>query len=108
MALARATVDARARQVMASTYFILSENGPLSFTVRSAESEEKHRVSIGEAHKCTCPTATHGPSEPCEHVLFVLLKVFRVPVRATRSMPRRPSAGCDPAALRAHTHAQPC
>jgi E3 ubiquitin-protein ligase ZSWIM2 len=72
-------VDAHIREVLASTYFILNENGPLCFTIGgSDQSDEKHRVSIGDRHTCTCAAGRAG-REPCEHMLFVLLKVFRVP-----------------------------
>ena len=58
-----------------SSFYILQHNGPLSFTVGTAEEAASHRVVIGEAHSCSCRRA----ERPCEHVLFVLLKVFRVP-----------------------------
>lgn len=80
--MARDAVDARIADVLASTYFILSENGPLCFTVGGADaSDQSHRVSIGERHTCSCATGRAG-REPCEHMLFALLKVFRMPVRA--------------------------
>lgn len=58
-----------------SSFYILQHNGPLSFTVGTAEEAASHRVVIGAAHSCSCRRA----ERPCEHVLFVLLKVFRVP-----------------------------
>ena len=57
------------------SFYILQHNGPLSFTVGTAEEAASHRVVIGEVHSCSCRRA----ERPCEHVLFVLLKVFRVP-----------------------------
>ena len=67
----------RLRAVLASTHFILHHNGPLSITVGTAD-EKAHRVTIGDPHRCSCRQAASGEG-PCEHVLFVLLKVFRVP-----------------------------
>jgi len=57
------------------SFYILQHNGPLSFTVGTAKEAASHRVVIGEVHSCSCRRA----ERPCEHVLFVLLKVFRVP-----------------------------
>ncbi|KAJ1639273.1 hypothetical protein T492DRAFT_938458 [Pavlovales sp. CCMP2436] len=79
MAAQRAVVDARIREVLASTYFVLNENGPLCFTVGGSDPADlAHRVSVGDRHTCSCAVGRAG-REPCEHMLFVLLKVFRIP-----------------------------
>lgn len=99
--MSRAAVDGRIREVLASTYFILSENGPLCFTIGGSDaSNQSYRVSIGDRHTCSCATGRAG-REPCEHMLFALLKVFRVPVRA----PARPFGAFDGCPRLLATHA---
>lgn len=58
--------------------FVLREPGPTSFVLRGEASAREFRVSIGETHSCSCRAG--GGSELCEHVIFVLVRVFRMPV----------------------------
>ena len=61
---------------------------------RNRRRGEVVRVSLGKIHKCTCEAHSmigkHGVRkksealEPCVHILFILLKVFRVPERDWR------------------------
>lgn len=53
---------------------MVQENGPLSFVVKEDGSPTKFKVRIGETQSCSC---THP--DLCIHVLFVMLKVLRVP-----------------------------
>jgi E3 ubiquitin-protein ligase ZSWIM2 len=78
-------MDGLLSSASSSSVYILQHNGPLSFTVGAAEEAASHRVVIGEVHSCSCRRAEqqrlqqHLQQRPCKHVLFVLLKVFRVP-----------------------------
>ena len=79
--------------------YVLREPGPTSFVVRGDASPRKcappthtawrqfapltrcgmgprFKVSIGEQHACSC----HTNQELCEHIIFVLVRVFRMPV----------------------------
>ena len=49
---------------------------PLSRTRASAK---KHRIKIGAKHSCSCGGVDEKAGELCHHVLFVMLKVLRVP-----------------------------
>ena len=54
--------------------YVVQEPGPTSFVLKSADSERKHRVSIGSVHSCSCGAR----EQPCVHTSFVLLRVFRL------------------------------
>jgi hypothetical protein len=54
--------------------FVVQEPGPTSFVLKAGDSERKHRVSIGTVHTCSCGAR----EQPCVHVAFVLLRVFRL------------------------------
>ena len=54
--------------------YVVQEPGPTSFVLKSADSERKHRVSIGSVHSCSCGAR----AQPCVHTSFVLLRVFRL------------------------------
>lgn len=58
--------------------FVVQEPGPTSFVLRSEAAEgvreRKHRVSIGSTHSCSCGAR----NQPCLHVAFVLIRVFRL------------------------------
>ena len=55
--------------------YVVQESGPTSFVLKSADSERKHRVSIGSVHSCSCGAR----EQPCVHTSFVLLRIFRLP-----------------------------
>ena len=57
-----------------SRLFVLADPGPTSFVLRG-ETPRRFKVSIGETHSCSC----HSGNELCQHVLFVLTRVFRMP-----------------------------
>lgn len=57
-----------------TTLYLVHRSGPTVFNIRD-ENDELNRVVIGSPHSCTC-TKTGGL---CLHVLFVSLKVLRVP-----------------------------
>ena len=57
-------------------FFVVQEVGPTAFVVTGESSQRKFRVAIGGTNSCSCQLRG---AEPCEHTLFVLLKVFRVP-----------------------------
>eukprot|EP01051_Picozoa_sp_SAG22_P014515 SAG22_NODE_1771_length_3616_cov_7.362834_2_plen_727_part_01 len=69
-------VAAQLAEVPYSRLFVIHEPGPTSFVLRGEESSRKYRVSVGEQHSCNCGT----PNELCEHVLFVLVRVFRMQI----------------------------
>lgn len=58
---------------------LLQELGPTQFVVKgNGDSERdkiKHKVSIGDLQRCTC----HKKPRLCQHIVFVMLKVLRVP-----------------------------
>lgn len=53
--------------------YLLQEIGPTCFIVRGNSREMKYRVVIGNPHSCTC-----GKKNLCIHILYVLLKIFRL------------------------------
>ena len=57
-----------------NTFYIVHRNGPTVLNVRG-ESEDIYRVIIGNPHSCSCKKGNNF----CVHILFVLLKVFRIP-----------------------------
>ena len=54
--------------------FVLQSPGPTLFVLREEDSRKKYRVSIGSVHSCTCGAR----EQPCVHVAFVLLRIFRI------------------------------
>ncbi|KAL6750982.1 hypothetical protein V8C86DRAFT_2793293 [Haematococcus lacustris] len=68
-------------QAMPNTVlYLVARTGPTSFVVREDWSDVKRKVLIGARPSCSCalpggPT----PAELCLHLLFVLVKVLRVP-----------------------------
>jgi len=62
-------------QALHGEFYIVSENGPTSFVVKSsATNRQKFKVFIGERQTCSC-----NSEDICVHVLFIMLRVFRVP-----------------------------
>ena len=61
--------------------YVVQEPGPTSFVLKSADSERKHRVSIGSVHSCSCGAR----EQPCVHTSFVLLRIFRLPAGDQRA-----------------------
>ena len=58
-----------------SRLFVLSDPGPTSFVLRGEASPRRFKVTIGETHSCSCRSG----NELCIHILFVLMRVFRMP-----------------------------
>jgi E3 ubiquitin-protein ligase ZSWIM2 len=52
--------------------------GPTVFVVKEDGSETKYKVIVGSKQMCTCRQSSSG-SSLCVHILFVMLKVLRVP-----------------------------
>lgn len=69
-ARARAVADGEVRM------YVVQRSGPLSFVLREGGAERKFRAQLGDPHRCSCPQAG---SELCDHLLFVLLRVLRLP-----------------------------
>ena len=67
-------VQALIEEAPYSRLFVLADPGPTSFVLRG-ETPRRFKVSIGETHSCSC----HAGNELCQHVLFVLTRVFRMP-----------------------------
>lgn len=57
-----------------NTYYIVHRNGPTVMNVRG-ETDDVYRVMIGSPHTCSCKKSNGF----CEHILFVILKVLRIP-----------------------------
>ncbi|GLI66528.1 hypothetical protein VaNZ11_010403 [Volvox africanus] len=70
------------QQVGTLQLFLVQRPGPTSFIVREEGSEVKRKVQIGSRIICSCsPVGANGTSkELCLHILFVMVKVLRVPV----------------------------
>uniref|UniRef100_A0A7S3DDN7 Uncharacterized protein n=1 Tax=Palpitomonas bilix TaxID=652834 RepID=A0A7S3DDN7_9EUKA len=68
----RAIVD----DVLESTMYMVNEIGPTCFVVKEEDSEVKYKVTVGDVHECTCKTRR---GKLCRHILFVVLKILRVP-----------------------------
>ena len=58
--------------------FLVATPGPTSFIVQEGTEEDakKYKVLIGPRMGCSCG---YAEKEVCEHVLFVMVKVLRVP-----------------------------
>lgn len=64
--------------------FLVGTNGPSSFVVKETTEEVEgegrtHRVLIGSLQSCSCGGVDASQSLLCLHVLFVMVKVLRVP-----------------------------
>ena len=59
-------------------FFLVQEAGPTSFVLSEGDSGRKVKVFIGNTHCCSCtPTAPAGFL--CVHILFVMIRVFKLP-----------------------------
>jgi E3 ubiquitin-protein ligase ZSWIM2 len=58
-----------------STLFLVQETGPTCFVLKdNTNLDVKYKVSIGDIQSCSC-----RQKELCIHIMFVMLKVLRVP-----------------------------
>jgi E3 ubiquitin-protein ligase ZSWIM2 len=78
----------RLEEAKSTRFFIVSNPGPTSFVLKGdggigegpARAGKKFKVSIGECQACSCnPRGGAGGEELCVHLLFVMVKVLRVP-----------------------------
>ncbi|GLC40238.1 hypothetical protein PLESTB_001310400 [Pleodorina starrii] len=70
------------QQVGTVQLFLVQRPGPTSFIVREEGCEVKRKIQIGSRITCSCsPVGANGTcKELCLHILFVMVKVLRVPV----------------------------
>lgn len=80
-AKASSEVTDRLLQVANVQLYLVQRLGPTSFVVREENSDVKRKVVIGSRMACSCCTLTPVGTvkESCVHILFVLVKVLRVP-----------------------------
>lgn len=64
------------QEAITMRFYLVQEKGPTCFVVKSDSSDKKHTVRIGSVQSCTCRGAQNGL---CHHILFVMLKIFRIP-----------------------------
>ncbi|ETV87692.1 hypothetical protein H257_01176 [Aphanomyces astaci] len=67
-------VKERVAQTLAMTMYLVQTTGPTNYVIQEPNSDKKHRVLIGSVQSCSC-----GDKEICCHLLFVMLKILRVP-----------------------------
>ena len=84
-------VGGEGTEVQRANLYLVQELGPTLFIVReetsqstresgegeapaTATSSKKYKVAIGDMQRCTC-----GDSDICVHILFVMIKLLRVP-----------------------------
>ena len=58
--------------------FLLREQGPLSFVVRSEDEEHPSRVTLSSIAPSKCCSCKRARSGICLHIVFVLVRVFKV------------------------------
>ncbi|KDO31311.1 hypothetical protein SPRG_03927 [Saprolegnia parasitica CBS 223.65] len=56
------------------TMYLVQTTGPTNYVIQEQNSSVKFRVLIGAVQSCTC-----GDKDVCCHLLFVMLKILRVP-----------------------------
>lgn len=61
-----------------TTFFLVGKSGPTVFNIRDEEGKI-FKVTISNPHSCNCTTNSHGDSSLCIHMIFVLLKVLKLP-----------------------------
>ena len=67
-------LKARMEQARQGGFFVVQTPGPTSFVLKSDQESKKLKVNIGSVHSCSCGAR----EQPCVHVAFVLLRVFRL------------------------------
>ncbi|GMH52673.1 hypothetical protein TrST_g1459 [Triparma strigata] len=58
--------------------FLMSTVGPTVFVVKTSTSESLYKVYIGQNQRCSCGGG-EGRGRLCEHLMYVMIKVLRVP-----------------------------
>eukprot|EP01064_Diplonema_japonicum_P006649 TRINITY_DN14498_c0_g1_i1.p1 TRINITY_DN14498_c0_g1~~TRINITY_DN14498_c0_g1_i1.p1 ORF type:complete len:448 (+),score=85.36 TRINITY_DN14498_c0_g1_i1:37-1380(+) len=56
-------------------FMVVASTGPTSYVIKLEGDEKKYKVMVGNPHKCSC----RASGDLCLHVLFILLRVFKVP-----------------------------
>uniref|UniRef100_K3WLS0 SWIM-type domain-containing protein n=1 Tax=Globisporangium ultimum (strain ATCC 200006 / CBS 805.95 / DAOM BR144) TaxID=431595 RepID=K3WLS0_GLOUD len=64
----------RIEQTLATTMYLVQTTGPTSYVIQEQNNETKHKILIGSLQNCSC-----GDRDVCVHILFVMLKILRVP-----------------------------
>ncbi|KAM6894085.1 E3 ubiquitin-protein ligase ZSWIM2 [Xenentodon cancila] len=75
------SVRYRQEQALISTSIVLVRScGPAAFLLRDIRRHQNisFKVCLGDPHTCSCPVFTKK-KEPCKHICWILLRVFRVP-----------------------------
>ncbi|KAF0696288.1 Aste57867_12986 [Aphanomyces stellatus] len=67
-------VKERIDTTLSTTMYLVKTTGPTNYVIQEQNSDKKHRVLIGSVQSCSC-----GDKEICCHILFVMLKILRVP-----------------------------
>ncbi|GMI29040.1 hypothetical protein TeGR_g7696 [Tetraparma gracilis] len=70
-----AAINERLAQIQ---LLLLSTVGPTMFVIKHSSHSKPFKVSIGSNHRCTCGGG-EGRGTLCEHIVFVMSKVLRVP-----------------------------
>ncbi|XP_015774343.1 PREDICTED: E3 ubiquitin-protein ligase ZSWIM2-like [Acropora digitifera] len=68
----------RIEDASAARIYLLRETGPTGFLLKEEGVDRKFKVFLGDQHSCTCQTFMKE-NELCIHILWVLLKKFRIP-----------------------------
>lgn len=68
----------RIEEAIQARIYLLRETGPTGFLLKEDGLDKKFKVFLGDRHSCTCQNFTKE-KELCIHILWVLLKKFRVP-----------------------------
>lgn len=55
-------------------FFLVQENGPTCFIIKEESTGKKFKITIGDIQSCSCKS-----KDICSHILFVLIKILRVP-----------------------------
>ncbi|CAK4249540.1 unnamed protein product [Aphanomyces euteiches] len=67
-------VKERIDMTLSTTMYLVQTSGPTNYVIQEQNSNKKHRVLIGSVQFCSC-----GDKEICCHILFVMMKILRVP-----------------------------
>ncbi|XP_065826851.1 E3 ubiquitin-protein ligase ZSWIM2-like isoform X2 [Oscarella lobularis] len=68
----------RIEQALSKRIYLVHQKGPTGFILKEEQCERKHKVYLGDPHSCTCSTFIQE-RELCIHILWVILKKFRMP-----------------------------
>ena len=63
-----------------TTLYVVSTNGPTVFVLKTDDSMGQiFKVYIGERQTCSCGSGGDGRMKLCVHIIFVMIKVLRIP-----------------------------